>query len=355
MSADAKYEEMYKALKEEAENAMMSKSIDDTLDEFKKAVKDKTTEIHSQIDDAIDELIKAGEEAFCSKTETTKETTTDKKEVDEKEKEREKKLLEKKQKDREAYENKLASLKKFDESLPFDIKSKQLTELISFLNKEQGGKNRLVSRIVQAKEDPYREIKYNKEGKMEMKILSYAKVLGSGKNSTELAWRKNQNQPQCSNINKEDDTELEVHGTCCYNWYRTDKEFTADENVYAVFESTVSNNDDHFYFGVANESLIPSSNCGCCTISQACYIYHSGNICVHGSFRNETGMEFKSKNGQPTLLAIRVMGTTKEVFFTVDDREEKGPYKLNGQKFNIVFGSCNTANGKIKILNSYYI
>lgn len=349
--AEIKYEEMYKALKEEAENALMSKSLDDCLDEFKKAVNEKSDIIHTQIDKAVDELLEHGLKALSKKEEQEVEKKEEKEEIDEKEKarlENEKIRVEKRLAE-------IEKLKTIDENLPFDLKSVKVVDFIKFINKEQNSINRLVTQVVKGLEDPLREIKFSKEGEMEMKLTSYAKILSGGKTSTEIAWLKVQNQPQNSDLDKSDESILNIHSSGCYSWYRTDKTFTTEENVYAVFESTVSNNENNFYFGVVNENLQPSSNCGCCTISQACYIYHSGNICVHGSYLTESAFEFKSKYGKPTLLAVRIMGTERKVYFTVDDKEEKGPYTLQGSKYSIAFGSCNTANGKIKILSNYFV
>lgn len=323
---DSKYLEMYISLKEEAENAMTSKSIENCIEDFKNAVNEKTDLIHKEIDEALDEFLEVGLKAM--EANEISFVSTSKKETESE------------------------PIDVIDEKHPFELKSKKLAKFIESLNKKSNSKSRLITALLT--NEPYDLLKYNKDQKLEISLLSRARILCSGKSDFELGWLKNQNQPSYSSIDTTDDKTLIVKGTGCYNYYRTDKEIK-EENVYAEFESTVVQNDNYYYFGVHNETCVPSSNCMCCTVAHNCYIYHGGNICVHGSSQSEPAFEFKSKNGAPTILRIRVMALEKECFFQVGDNEEKGPYKLVGNRFTITFGSCNTSNGKIKILGSYLI
>lgn len=324
------YDELYKQLKEEANQALQSKSIDDCTTDFKKAVEDRTIEIHSQIDKMIDEMIESGKLVFSNEkfAEMNLTSTSDK----------DKSLLE-----------------SIDEDLPFNLKAEKLINVIKALNKKSNSFTKIIESFYESKESSMEKlVKYDKEGNMQFKMLGRIKSLSNNKVDAELGWLKGQNQPSYSTLDPNDPTLLKVHGSGCYNYYQTDKFFT-DENVYAEFESTVTQANNYFYFGVMNETCVPSSNCMCCTISQCCYIYHEGHICCHGKYESVPEFEYKSKNGSPTILKVRLLASEKEVFFQVDDKEEKGPYKLVGTKFRITFGSCNTSTGNIKILESSFI
>ena len=325
------YDELYKQLKEEANQALQSKSIDDCTLDFKKAVDERTQEIHSQIDKMIDEIVEAGKLVLSNEkfSETNFSLTKDKDTKTEND--------------------------NINEDLPFKLKAEKLIDIINGLKKKNNGFSKIIESFYEGKDTALEKlVKYDKDGNMQFKMLGRIKSLSNNKVDAELVWQKTQNQPSYSTLDPNDPTLLKVHGSGCYNYYQTDKFFT-DECVYAEFESTVTQANNYFYFGVMNETCVPSSNCMCCTISQCCYIYHEGHICCHGKYETVPEFEYKSKNGAPTSLKVRLLAPEKEVYFQVDDKEEKGPYKLVGTKFKITFGSCNTSAGQIKIVESSYI
>lgn len=320
---EAKYEEMYKQLKESAEQTMQSKSISSCIDDFKNAVEERVKSIHNEIDEAEKELLEFGLKYFNSEQPLQVSSKTGEIEP-----------------------------MKIDESSPFVFKANLLTKYINQLTKQSDLKAKFVNGLYDNKDKEYSLMRYTKEGKMEFKITNRLKGFCSNKVPFELGWLKTQNQPSYSSIDANDESTLIVKGQGCYNYYRTDKDISG-ENVCAEFEAQITQ-DNYFYFGVHNESCTPSSNCMCCNPSYNCYIWHTGKISVHGSSSDEKDLEWKSLSSNSTTLRIRVLATEKECYFQVGDRDEKGPYKLQGERFTITFGSCNTSSGKIKIVSSYY-
>ncbi len=324
--ADQSYDEMYKQLKQEAEDVMNSKTVDSCVDDFKSAVEKRVEAIKQDIDLAITDALDLGLQVF-DKIGT------------------------------EGFND--VELPDFDKLVTFDLKVKRLQEFMNQLIKKNNSTLKIFESLSSTTDNELELFRKNKEEKLELKIYSRLKVLTSGKISTDLNWKKVQNQPSWSSLDPNDERVLKVMGRGCYNYYLTDKEFetSKDENVYAEFEINVKQSDNYLYFGVVNESAIPSSNCMCCTISQGCYIYQEGKICIHGTTQDNSKLEYKSKGivGNESILRVRLMLSEKQVYYQVDEKDEQGPFALQGSKFRITFGSCNTADGYIKLLESYYI
>lgn len=315
-----KYEEIYQQLKKEAEEAVTSKSLDNCIEDFKNVVEDRVKLIHKEIDAAVAQILDAGELAF---------------------------------KDSDNF-NISIDTPQINELLTFNSRVATLTKYMNDLVKLGSNKSKVVESLASYNCNEYELFKINKEGLLEFKALNRVKILGSGKVDADLGWKKDQNQPNMSKVETSDEKVLKVMGTGCYNYYMTDKE-VIDTNLYAEFESTVTQNDTYFYFGIANETTVPSSNCMCCNPSSVIYMWHDGNLSQYGSKQAEQKLEFKSKGGKPTILRVKIMGSDKEAYFQIDDKDEVGPYKLVGSKWRITFGSCNTSSGQIKIVNSYFI
>lgn len=320
------YDEVYQQLKQEAENVLNSKTVDTYVDEFKSSVEKKVESIKQDIDMAITEALDLGLQVFdkCGN---------------------------------EGFND--VEIPDFDKLITFESKMKKLQEFMNLLLKRNNSTSRIFDTLSKSTDNELDLFRRNKEGKLELKVYGRLRALTSGKLSTDLSWKKVQNQPTWSTIDPNDENILRVMGRGCYNYYLTDKEFdiSKDENVYAEFEVNVKQTDYYLYFGVVNELAVPSSNCMCCTISQGCYMCHSGKVCVHSSSQENPNLEYKIKGleGKESIVRMRLMLSDKQVFFQVDDKEEQGPYNLQGNKFRITFGTCNTSDGYIKILQSYYI
>lgn len=324
MSEQGKMEDILQLYKSEIEENQ--KAIDTCIEDFKKAVINKKKNILIEISQSITEVRDLANQYFQQNNQSqssfvdvdipdfSKVTT---------------------------YNEKVALLQSFIDELKLKNKSK--------INFEKG--------VLESKGKDLDLFKINKNKQFEMKVLSKIKTLLNGKSCFDLKWKTVQNQPQWSNIDTNDSSVLNVNGRGCYNYYLTDHEFdpTLGESCEFEFESTVVNNDNYFYFGVVNETAVPSSNCMCCTIAQGLYIQHSGTLVIHGQTETNPNLEFKSKKGEITTLRVKLIFPEKEVFFQVDDKGEQGPFKLVGEKFRITFGSCNTADGKIKIVSGYLI
>jgi len=182
--------------------------------------------------------------------------------------------------------------------------------------------------------------------------IKIAKKLGTafrGKNSFELVWDTKLNNASYSHVEKDDPSHLNVHGTTCYTYYQTTPNFT-DEDFSIDLEYKVNTNDNYFYLGIINETVVPTSNCMCCTIANGFYFQPNGDIVLSGSRTNNP--KIAAAKGVVHNVNIRVQISTKEMYITMDDNDEVGPLKFSGTKFRFVSGSCNSVNGYIKINNA---
>lgn len=151
-----------------------------------------------------------------------------------------------------------------------------------------------------------------------------------------------------------DDTKkrIRVMGTTCYTYYYLNQEFT-NEAFVVYFSADVVQTNDYFYFGLINENVSLDSCCMCCNIKNACYFRLNGNVNSEGSSISKSSL--KLMHGKSNLVRIRFDGIGKEVFFTVNDESEEGPFKISGTKFRVTTASCNQSSGTIQIISSYYI
>ena len=166
-----------------------------------------------------------------------------------------------------------------------------------------------------------------------------------GKSETDIEWSKSNNQ-NYSSVDKEDPLKLIIKGTTCYTYYQTTTKFN-DEDVVIDLEYNIQTSDNYFYLGFINSAVVPSSNCMCCTIQNAVYIQPNGDVVVNGARQNKT--QLLANKGKTHNLIIRFDSGDKSLYFTMDDNEEVGPFKIPGKDFKFVSGSCNTVTGYVKI------
>lgn len=316
------YDEMVSSTKDSLENKNTSKLIE----EFKVMVRQKIQTIHEKLENKKKELIEKALEAFDKEMNHT---------PTEEEIEIKKKILSKKKKevvDPESFKGKISVLTNTLD----DVLNK--TQSIEDIVKDFKTKD--INKLVQVKDD-------------EFVFFSYKRVesLLKGKLFWNLGWAETQNKPSFSNTNKEDSTILDVHATSCYNYYATDK-VIEEESVSVTFETNISKTDGYFYFGISNSANNYNNNCMCCSPANCTYIKSTGNIVVNGSNTSNSNLKYTETLN---TITIRFDGVEKKVYFTVNDFEEQGPYNITGNNFTIVSGSCNTANGYIKILSSYIV
>mmetsp|Transcript_33186 Transcript_33186/g.34488 ORF Transcript_33186/g.34488 Transcript_33186/m.34488 type:complete len:345 (-) Transcript_33186:11-1045(-) len=183
--------------------------------------------------------------------------------------------------------------------------------------------------------------------KVERKIGSLLK----GKNGFDLSWNAKVNNSTYSTVDKNDSTHLKVHGTTCYTYYQTTPKFT-DEDFTLEIEYKVNQSDNYFYLGLINSSVVPTSHCMCCTIANGFYIQPNGDIVLNS--KRTTNSKLSSNKSQVNNVIFRVSLSEKSMWITMNDKEEQGPFKLVGSSFTFVSGSCNSVNGYVKILNSFY-
>lgn len=90
----------------------------------------------------------------------------------------------------------------------------------------------------------------------------------------------------------------------------------------------------------------------CCTISNGFYIQSSGYIILNA--KRQTDGLLRADRGRVHNVIFKLILSAKEMYITMDDKDERGPFKVLGNSFTFTAGSCNSKNGYVKILNSYY-
>lgn len=172
-----------------------------------------------------------------------------------------------------------------------------------------------------------------------------------GKNNYDIEWDTLKNNASYSKVDIEDNLKLNIFGTTCYTYYQSNSVIT-EEDVTIELEYNISTNDNYFYLGFINSSVVPTSNCMCCTISNAVYIQPNGDCVINGTRKNIA--DLNATKGKDHTVILRISASEKEVYFTMDDKDEQGPFKIPGSNFKFVGGSCNSTKGFIRIVNASY-
>lgn len=172
-----------------------------------------------------------------------------------------------------------------------------------------------------------------------------------GKNSFDIEWDTAKNNSSYSKVDLDDNMKLNIFGTTCYTYYQTNAIIT-DEDVTIELEYNISTNDNYFYLGFINSSVVPTSNCMCCTIANAVYIQPNGDCIINGTRRTISALN--ATKGKDHTVILRINASEKEVYITMDDKDEQGPFKIPGSNFKFVSGSCNSTKGFVRIVNASY-
>lgn len=316
----------------------------DISEELKKnmvnAINERMDKIHKDIDSLGDEFVNKVIDNFNAQKETTKEDDKGKvmslNRIEKKEKEEREKRLEE--------INKLTNEveKKYQLEMEDLISSvNQMIKKVSIIDVSSSMFNSCsIEELLTISKDNFR-----------FKVERKLGTLLRGKNAFELFWDAKKNNASYSTVDKDDNTNLKVHGTTCYTYYQTNQKFTEEDFVIEV-EYNINTSDNYFYLGLINQSVVPSSNCMCCTISNGFYIQPNGDVVINAKRTNNS--KLNAAKGQVHLVIFRVSLAEKKMWVTMDDKDEQGPFDLCGSTYTFVSGSCNSVNGYVKIVNSYY-
>lgn len=328
---EAKYNEIYEQLKLETQDTLENKNSDKFIEEFKQIVKDRLSLIHKKLDEKKEQLIKLAIDAY--EKEISDKSNPEEEEI-------KKKILKNRKDDKkevidpESFKGKVKSL--IDNLDTVLEKTKAMEETVNVF------KTSKLNALVEIKDDDF----YFKHQRKLEYILK-------GKVYWDLGWSDSMNKPTNSDVDKTDPKQLNVHSNSCYNYFTTDKPIS-EENVLVTLETNIIKTDGYFYFGVTSDTNNYNGNCMCCTISQCTYMRSSGYIISKSISTTNTNLKYDS--GSLITIEIRVLGKDKQVYFRVNDNEEQGPYDLpTSEKYLITSGSCNSANGYIKLVSSLII
>jgi len=164
----------------------------------------------------------------------------------------------------------------------------------------------------------------------------------------ELEWEK-LNLKGCS-VDSQDPKNLIVASNTCYTHFLTNRRFT-DENFIVELESTVTQTDNYFYFGIINENYSITSNCMCCNPSNSYYVQCDGSVHINSQINNISQLAWGAKT---VTIGMKVLLKERQIYFYIPDIGEYGPYSIsNGNSFTVVSGHCNSGSGTIRILDCY--
>ena len=164
----------------------------------------------------------------------------------------------------------------------------------------------------------------------------------------EIEWDLNLSKQGMFSRDQNDRMNLLVHSNSCYNHFVTNKLWT-NEIFTIEFDCNVINSENYFYYGIVNENYSYSSNCFCCSPSNAFYARMDGNIYIAGS-SNQTHLVY---NRNKCIVGMKVNLIEKNIIFYVEDKEECGPFSISGNNFRVVSASCSNTNGNFRIISCF--
>lgn len=349
---EEKYQAIYSQLKQEAKNTLENCSTDKFIEEFKSIVRARVKEIHEKLDAKKQDIIKLALEAYEKDSTTLLEQNKPNADKPTEEKKPEEVQADAPKTEEPEKKETIPELKKPEEVIKSDDFKCKVNGLIETLNDILIKTKTLEETITVFKEKKLNELIEIKDNDFLFKIERRLKFKLLGKLFWDLGWSTNQNKPVNSDISKEDDKQLNVHSNSCYNYFVTDKPIT-DEVVLVTFETNIIKTDNYFYFGVVNSSVSYNNNCLCTTIGNAVYIRSNGILVENSTTKTINNLRFDT--GTNNTVEVKVDGKEKKVYFRVNDKEEEGPFTISGENLIITSGSCNTANGYIRLVSSIII
>lgn len=329
-----KYREIYNQLKEEYKCTLDCKDSQHYIDEFKASVRAKIKQIQEDLDKKKEDITKLAIEAYekqCSQDE------------DPQKEEIKKKLLK---------NNKKSEVVVDPES--FNGRIKGLVNNLDTIVATSSGMEQVVESF---KNDPLNKLLMFKDGEFYFNPERKLRFALMGKLCWPIGWAKVQNKPDNSSVDGKDDQIINIHANSCYNYYSIDTTFMKDESVHVVLETNIIKTDGYLYFGIINDNLMNSkdNNCGCCTCKNYTYIRSTGYIIEDG--KSVANPKLKYLNGSVNRIEIRAIGPEKIVYFRINEEDEQGPYPLpdTDKNYLLTSGSCNSANGYIKIISAIHM
>ena len=343
---EEKYVSIYKQITSKTEKLALEVKPDTLINALKEGVTSKMSQVHSKLDNKRNELVELALTAHNKDIETTQEKDQGLNNDIIKETKESAEI-----KDPTSTtiptttpirENRVTKFRNKIKDIISDIdsalkKTEVLEETISIFSRPK------VTDIIEIKKDDF-----NFKGihKLRFKAL--------GKQEYSIGWNKTINKPNNSNIDPDDPTNLKVHSTSCYNYYSTDK-IIEDMAVMVRFSTNVTSSNNYLYFGITNENIVENSHCMCCNVKNAWYFQNNGNTHNNAVAKVYNELKYSDKTTKPNEILVKLFPREKEVFFQVNEGGNVGPFIINGSKFKIVAGTCNNANGYIKIEDSFLI
>ena len=185
---------------------------------------------------------------------------------------------------------------------------------------------------------------FDKQGNLLInKINKLGYLFNKNNKVVDLKWDSNDQSPKATLVN---DYTIDITSTSCYNWFRTDHWFNKDSpNLIVEFEFTCTNTTvKQFYIGLCNNNIKYQSNCFCCNLDNATYFLRSGEV-VSNKVRDPVNNNLCYLIKSTANIVLIFLNKERQVYFSVDDNEEIGPYNFKySEEFKVVAGCCGSVN-----------
>lgn len=238
------------------------------------------------------------------------------------------------------------------------------TELEIKSNSFNKSMNTIISKISsvesmtdQIKNKPLSEI-ISVEETLKIKGLNrfYLTLNKNNGNEIDLRWDKVDQSTKAEIIYDTLDKSLKINSNSCYNWFRTDLWFSNEDFEVTFLVQLPNSSNNSFYFGVINESVRFTTSCMCCSIKDATYFTRNGKVANSSGIKTtEPELDYTQQND--ITIRVRVLMSTEEVYFGIEERDMKGPYQSPiGDKLKVVAGACGKATDiRVDIIKSFKI
>lgn len=169
----------------------------------------------------------------------------------------------------------------------------------------------------------------------------------------DIEWDQNLSKSGACTVDTTDKRNVRIHSNTCYTHFLTNRTFSGSENFVIEFDSKVTQTDNYYYIGIANESYSTTGNCGCCNPANYFYLQCDGSVHINSTRTTPNNFAWYGAN---VVIGMRVMLSEKQIYFYKDSPDnETGPYMLTGNTFRVMAGHCNSGNGSITITTCYEV
>jgi hypothetical protein len=161
-----------------------------------------------------------------------------------------------------------------------------------------------------------------------------------------ISWEGPSKAGMCTAI---DQKTILIDSKGCYSHFLTNRTFTT-EDFQITFNSSVTQSDYYYYFGLVNEHYSVTKNCMCCNPANAFYIQCDGSVHIDRNKSDFTQLKWGSAS---VLVTLKVWLSRRQIVFIVHGKGEAGLFTISGSTFKVISAHCNPGNGQLVITECF--